>query len=125
MGYNRLNTYSTKSDTTNFGGVFDSWFNDFGFLFKTIGSDTYGDKVKTDSDNYVVEIQVAGVPKDKLSIEADNDELYVMEEEKVIRSLDLKGLVDIDKISSNLDLGVLTITLPKRDSKKFKKIKIK
>ena len=125
MGYHRLNTYSTKSNTSTLSDVIDGWFNDFNVLFKTIGSDTYGDKVKTDSDKYTVTIQVAGVPKDKLSIQADDDELHVLEEEKVIRSLSLKGLVDIDKISSSLDLGVLTITLPKKESKKFKKIKIK
>ena len=125
MGYHGLNTYSTKYNNNDLVGVIDSWFNDFGGLFKTIGSDTYGDKVKTDSDNYTVSMQVAGISKDKLSIQADDDELYVLEEEKVIRSIDLKGLVDIDKISTNLDLGVLTITLPKKESKKFKKIKIK
>lgn len=120
MGYYRMNTSPTYSDD-----LFDSWFSDFGLLTKIIGSDTYGNKVKTNKDNYVVTVQVAGVPKDKLSIQADDDELHVLEEDKTIRSISLKGLIDIDKISSSLDLGVLTITLPKKESKKFKKIKIK
>lgn len=120
MGYYRMNTGPTDSND-----LFDSWFNDFGLVAKIIGSDTYGDKVKTNSDDYVVTIEVVGIPKDKLFIQAGDEELVVLQEEKIIRSINLKGLVDIDKVSSSLDLGVLTITLPKKESKKPKEIKIK
>jgi len=104
--------------------LFKSCFNDFDCIFNTVGSDTFQDTVKSDGDSYVAKISIPGIPKYKLSIEATEEELTVSKGDKLIRRITLGGLVDIDKISSDLDLGILEITLPKKESQRPRKVKI-
>ncbi len=120
MGYYKLKPNNISSQT-----LFDSFFNDFDYFFKSVESDTYNKQIKSDGDSYIAEISIPGVSKDKLSIEATEEELIISKDNKAIKQISLNGLVDIDEISSDLNLGVLKITLPKKESQKPKKIKIK
>lgn len=108
---------------TYFNGL-DGLFNDNIWTTSSFGSDTLGDRLKSDGDSYIAKITVPGVSRKELSIEATQEELTVSKDDKVIRRITLDGLVDIDEISSELDLGVLTIKLPKKESQKPKKVKI-
>src|SRR5690606_15857274 len=100
----------------------------------------FADLSETD-DAYVVEVEVPGVARDDLTIEAIGGELVIHGEYKekerkgLLRSTTrrvgrfeyrtlLPGEVDADRITARLSDGVLTVTVPKTEAVKPRRIEI-
>ncbi len=103
-------------------------------LLDIIFNDLYGidnasiDGVKSLGDVYQAKIVMPGVKKNKVSISATNDFLKVFltedKDKKLLRKINLGGLVDINSISSKLEDGILQITLPKREVAESIQVKV-
>jgi HSP20 family molecular chaperone IbpA len=103
-------------------------------LLDIIFNDLYGidktsiDGVKSLGDVYQAKIVIPGVKKNKISISATNDflKVFIKEEKdkKLLRKINLGGLVDINSISSKLEDGILEITLPKREISESIEVKV-
>jgi len=109
----KIGTPNAKEKSMN-NSLFDIIFND---LYDVSSQQT--DSVKSVGDVYQAKIVLPGVKKDKVSISATNDFLKVFLKEendkKLLRKINLGGLVDIKSISSKLEDGILEITLPKSE----------
>ena len=109
----KIGTSNAKEKSMN-NSLFDIIFND---LYEVSSQQT--DSVKSVGDVYQAKIILPGIKKDKVSISATNDflKVYLKEEsnKKLLRKINLGGLVDIKSISSKLEDGVLEITLPKSE----------
>ena len=97
------------------------------------------DIIENDKE-YLVEMLLAGVKKEDISLDIEGDELVVTAERKEIKDLNynrkqsyfgkykrmfvLPEDVNIDNIDASLSDGILTIKIPKADSKKLTKSKI-
>jgi len=103
--------------------LFDIIFND---LYDVNQSNT--DSVQSLGDVYQAKIVIPGIKKSKISISATNDFLKVFlkekEDKKLLRKINLGGLVDIQTISSKLQDGILEITLPKREVAESIEVKV-
>jgi len=92
-------------------------------------------------DTYVLELEMPGVSKDGVEITVENNELTIIGHRKDTelkadivyresRPLDFRRVFDLDPsidathISAKVDQGVLTLTLPKAESVKPKKITV-
>ncbi len=93
-------------------------------------------------DNVIMLADMPGVVKENLQVDVDNDELTISglfpepeenEGNKLIseclygqysRTFTLSDIISQDKITAKLDNGVLTVTLPKHERVKPKKIEI-
>jgi len=92
-------------------------------------------------DGYVLEAEMPGVNKDGLEITVENNELTIVGRRSDVavnapvvyresrdldyrRAFDLDPSIDTAKISAKIDSGVLTLTLPKAESVKPRKISI-
>jgi HSP20 family protein len=91
--------------------------------------------VDMNDDNYIIKAEVPGIAQDDLNIsfedntvkieaEYKEDDGHVFRQGKYSKSFRLTD-VDADKADANLKDGILTITLPKAEHKKPRKIKIK
>ena len=109
----KIGTTNAKEKSMN-NSLFDIIFND---LYNVSSQQT--DSVKSVGDVYQAKIVLPGIKKDKVSISATNDFLKVFlkeqENKKLLRKINLGGLVDIKSISSKLEDGILEITLPKSE----------
>jgi HSP20 family molecular chaperone IbpA len=109
----KIGTPNAKKKSMN-NSLFDIIFND---LYDVSSQQT--DSVKSVGDVYQAKIVLPGIKKDKVSISATNDFLKVFLKEendkKLLRKINLGGLVDIKSISSKLEDGILEITLPKSE----------
>lgn len=93
------------------------------------------------ADGYMLEIEMPGVKKDGLDISFENNELTVtgrrslpsMEgtlihresrPENFRRVFELDPSIDADKISAKIDQGLVTLTLPKAEHVKPRKITV-
>jgi HSP20 family protein len=92
-------------------------------------------------DGYVVEAEMAGVNKDGLEITVEDNELTIVghrssdsvngqplfRERRLAdyrRSFELDPAIDTSKISAKIDQGILTVTLPKSEKVKPRKITV-
>ena len=92
-------------------------------------------------DGYTLEVEMPGVNKDGLEISVENNELTIVGrrsrpgvEGKLIhresrpenyrRTFELDPSIDADKISAKIDQGVVTLTLPKAEHVKPRKIAV-
>ena len=92
-------------------------------------------------DGYTLEVETPGVNKDGLEISVENNELTIVGrrshpglEGKLIhresrpenyrRTFELDPLIDADKIGAKIDQGVVTLTLPKAEHVKPRKITV-
>jgi len=118
-----IGTTNAKENAMN-NSLFDIIFND---LYEV--SDHKTDSVQSVGDVYQAKIVLPGIKKDNISISATNDFLKVFLQEekdkKLLRKINLGGLVDIKSISSKLEDGILTITLPKSEVSESIKVEIK
>ena len=97
--------------------------------------------IREEHDAYVMELEMPGVCKDGLEITVENNELTLIgrrtdpevEGEMVYResrrrdyrrSFEIDPSIDTNKISAKIDQGVLTLTLPKAESVKPRKISV-
>ncbi len=100
-------------------------------------------EVENIEDKYLLSLEIAGVPKDRLKIEVVNDQLIVTGEResnqksktddgwyserkygKFSRSFTLPDGVDESKIEAQFENGILKVAIPKVEIKKPLKIKI-
>lgn len=92
-------------------------------------------------DAYVLEAELPGVNKDGLEVSVENGELTITGRRKpnssqgravyresrgldYRRAFEIGSSIDTARISAKLDQGVLTLTLPKADSVKSRKIAV-
>ena len=93
------------------------------------------------ADGYMLEIEMPGVKKDGLEISVENNELTIIGrrsvpavEETLIhresrpenfrRAFEIDPSIDADKISAKIDQGLVTLTLPKAEHVKPRKITV-
>ena len=93
------------------------------------------------SDGYTLEVEMPGVNKEGLEISIENNELTVLgrrsllevegtlihrelRQENYHRTFELDPSIDADKISAKIDQGVVTLTLPKAEHIKPRKITV-
>ena len=93
------------------------------------------------SDGYLLEIEMPGVKKDGLEISVENNELTIIgrrslpaaegtlihresRPENFRRVFEIDPSIDADKISAKIDQGLVTLTLPKAEHVKPRKITV-
>ena len=89
--------------------------------------------VYEDRDNNYVRAELPGVRRDDINVEMVEDYLTITAQRKEAddeesfsfsRSLSVPEQVQADKVSASYENGVLTVTLPKREEAKPKKISV-
>jgi HSP20 family protein len=92
-------------------------------------------------DRYTLEIEMPGVKKDGLEISVENNELTIVgrrslpevhgtlvhreiRTENFRRTFELDPSIDADKISAKIDQGLVTLTLPKAEHVRPRKIAV-
>ena len=93
-------------------------------------------------DSYTLQVEMPGVNKEGLEISVENNELTIIgrrslpmidgalmhresRPEDFRRAFELDPSIDTDKISAKMDQGVVTLTLPKAEQVKPRKIAVK
>ena len=93
------------------------------------------------ADGYMLEIDMPGVKKDGLEISVENNELTIIgrrslpavegtlihresRPENFRRAFEIDPSIDADKISAKIDQGLVTLTLPKAEHVKPRKITV-
>ena len=93
------------------------------------------------ADGYMLEIEMPGVKKDGLEISVENNELTVVgrrslpvvegtlihresRPENFRRTFEIDPSIDANKISAKIDQGLVTLTLPKAEHVKPRKITV-
>ena len=93
------------------------------------------------ADGYMLEIEMPGVKKDGLEISVENNELTVIgrrsrpavegtpihresRPENFRRVFEIDPSIDADKITAKIDQGLVTLTLPKAEHVKPRKITV-
>jgi len=93
------------------------------------------------NDGYVLEAEMPGVPKDGLEITLEGNEMTIVGHRRIQplpgeplfresdhadfrRVFELDPAIDTSKISARMDQGVLTLTLPKSEKVKPRKISV-
>ena len=93
------------------------------------------------ADGYMLEIDMPGVKKDGLEISVENNELTIIgrrsfptlegtlihresRPENSRRAFELDPSIDANKISAKIDQGLVTLTLPKAEQLKPRKITV-
>jgi len=93
------------------------------------------------SDGYTLEIEMPGVKKDGLEISVENNELMIIGRRSLLtaegtlihresrpenfrRMFELDPSIDANKISAKIDQGLVTLTLPKAEHVKPRKITV-
>jgi len=92
-------------------------------------------------DGYLLEIEMPGVKKDGLEISVENNELTIIgrrslpamegtvihresRPENFRRAFEIDPSIDANKISAKIDQGLITLTLPKAEHVKPRKIAV-
>jgi HSP20 family protein len=93
------------------------------------------------ADGYTLKVEMPGVNKDGLDISVENNELTIIgrrslptvegtlihhesRPENFRRTFELDPSIDADKISAKIDQGLMTLTLPKAEHVKPRKIAV-
>ena len=97
--------------------------------------------VLENEDGYTLEVEMPGVSKEKLEMWVENNELTILgrrstpsvegtaihresRSENFRRSFELDPSIDANKISAKIEQGVVTLTLPKAEQVKSRKIAV-
>ena len=97
--------------------------------------------VLENADGYTLEVEMPGVSKENLEMWVENNELTILgrrsmpavegtlihresRSENFRRSFELDPSIDADKISAKIEQGVVTLTLPKAEQVKPRKIAV-
>jgi HSP20 family protein len=104
----------------------------FDELIKTNLDDVFSPRISPVSNEtdtgFEISVSVPGIERSDLNVTLDKNELKVKGSTgrySIDRTYCIGDAYDRDKISSVLKNGILTITLPKHESKRPKKIEIK
>ena len=93
------------------------------------------------ADGYTLEVEMPGVNKEGLEVSVENNELTIVgrrhlptvegalihhesRSENFRRTFELDPSIDADKISAKIDQGLVTLTLPKAEHVKPRKIAV-
>ena len=93
------------------------------------------------TDGYTLEVEMSGVNKEGLEISVENNELTIVgrrslpavegtlihresRPENYRRTFELDPSIDANKISAKIDQGVVTLTLPKAENVRRRKITV-
>tara|TARA_R100001377_G_C3187963_1_gene109336 strand:- start:1031 stop:1420 length:390 start_codon:yes stop_codon:yes gene_type:complete len=107
-------------------------YDPFADLFSTISRSAYENSritdIKDNGDVYVASIELPGYKKGDIKIESNKDTLTVSAEKdgktKYENTFSIKNDVDTKSIAASLEYGILTLTLPKKEVSKPRKIKV-
>ena len=110
----------------------DNEYDPFADLFSTFSRSLREDPrltdIKDNGDVYVASIELPGYKKGDIKIEANGNTLTVSAEKdgkaKYKNSFSINSDVDTTSIAANLEYGILTLTLPKKEVSKPRKIKV-
>ena len=110
----------------------DNEYDPFSDLFSTfnrvIREDPRLTDIKDNGDVYVASIELPGYKKGDIKIEANGNTLTVSAEKdgkaKYKNSFSINSDVDTTSIAANLEYGILTLPLPKKEVSKPRKIKV-
>jgi HSP20 family protein len=97
--------------------------------------------VLEESDGYVLQVEMPGVNKEALEISIENNELTIIgrrslptvegtlihhesRRENYRRTFEIDPSINADKISAKVDQGVVTLTLPKAEHVRPRKISV-
>ena len=97
--------------------------------------------VLENADGYTLEVEMPGVSKENLEMWVENNELTILgrrslpsvegtllhresRQENFRRAFELDPSIDAEKISAKIEQGVLTLTLPKAEQVKPRKITV-
>ena len=97
--------------------------------------------VLENADGYTLEVEMPGVSKEKLEMWVENNELTIVgrrsmpsiegtlihresRQENFRRAFELDPSIDAEKISAKIEQGVVTLTLPKAEQVKPRKITV-
>ncbi len=132
--------------TDTFRSIFDSPFFNFGKDMVDMSSYTPRTRISEDKDNFYINLEMPGIPKENVKIEVENNVLSIRGEKKqekksedhnlimneivygeFCRSFNLSKDIKIDDINAEFKDGLLNITLPKAEEAKpvVKEIKVK
>lgn len=104
---------------------FKDFFNNFS---KALSDDHRLTDVKDNGDVYTVSIELPGYKKGEVKAEVNDGALTVTAEKdgktSYQNSFSIKNDVDTKSITANLEYGILTLTLPKKEVSKPRKIKV-
>ena len=110
----------------------DSEYDPFSDLFSTfkraIREDPRLTDIKDNGDVYVASIELPGYKKGDIKVEANRNTLTVSAEKdgkvEYENTFSIKNDVDTTSIAATLEYGILTLTLPKKEVSKPRKIKV-
>ena len=104
---------------------FKDFFNNFS---KALSDDHRLTDIKDNGDVYTVSIELPGYKKGDVKAEVNDGILTVTAEKDgkttYQNSFSIKSDVDTKSITANLEYGILTLTLPKKEVSKPRKIKV-
>jgi len=97
--------------------------------------------IREEKDAYLLELEMPGVSKDALEITVENNELTIIGHRRDVepkgtvvyretRPIDFRRVFDLDpsidagRIAAKIDQGVVTVTLPKAEHVKPRKIEV-
>ena len=110
----------------------DNEYDPFADLFSTFSRSLREDPrltdIKDNGDVYVASIELPGYKKGDIKVEANGNTLTVSAEKEgkaeYKNTFSIKSDVDTKSITANLEYGILTLTLPKKEVSKPRKIKV-
>lgn len=132
----------TTVPTSNIFDVADKFFESLDKQTKTETKDFLfaRDAIYEADSEFIVEIELSGVKKESISIDMDRDQIIVTatKVKKELGKVSCSNIsygefskrykvlttVNIDEIKAKFEDGVLTITIPKSEAKKAKKVNI-
>ena len=104
---------------------FKDFFNNFS---KALSDDHRLTDIKDNGDVYTVSIELPGYKKGDVKAEVNDGVLTVTAEKdgktSYQNSFSIKNDVDTKSITANLEYGILTLTLPKKEVSKPRKINV-
>lgn len=110
----------------------DNEYDPFADLFSTFSRSLREDprlaEIKDNGDVYLASIELPGYKKGDVKVEANGNALTVSAEKdgkpKYKNTFSIKSDVDTTSIAASLEYGILTLTLPKKEVLKPRKIKV-
>lgn len=128
---------TTKKTYTTLDKVIDSFFNDAVFALPTVKYQNSRLSIDVTEDEAVIALSVLGHSKDDITIELEEDAIFVKSKERELSKVE-KELIstindriavgdkfDGEKTSAKILNGVLYLTIPKKEEAKPKKVTIK
>ena len=127
----------TKKNYTTLDEVFNSFFNDSVFTPPVVKYQNSRLSIDVTEEEAVIALSVLGHSKDDITIELEEDAIFVKSVEKELSKVE-KELIhpindriavgdkfDGEKTSAKITNGILYLTIPKKEEAKPKKVTIK